>query len=98
MRVERVRLEDHGDIPILRLEIVDQLPVDGERTGGDLFKTRDHAQQRGLSAAGWADENDEFAIGNGKIDAVQDGMVTVGFGDAIKLDGSHGLSFHRAGR
>ena len=42
--------------------------------GGDILQPGQHAQQCGLAAAGRPDENDEFAIGNFDIDALDNRM------------------------
>ena len=46
MRIEGIVLEDHGDIPILRLHIVHALPIDEEVAGADILKSRHHAEGR----------------------------------------------------
>ena len=42
---------------------------------GDLLEAGDHAQQRGLAAAGGADQHDELAVRDVEIDAVQHGTA-----------------------
>ena len=39
---------------------------------GDVLEPGDHAQQRGLAAAGRADQHDELAVGDLDVDAVDD--------------------------
>ena len=60
--IERVVLEDHGDVAVLRGDVVHELAVDIKFTLGDLFQTGDHAERRGFAAAGRADEDDEFLV------------------------------------
>ena len=60
--VQSVVLENHGDIAVLGGNVVDQTVADVQFAFGDLFQTGDHAERRGLAAAGRADENDEFLI------------------------------------
>jgi len=55
VRIERIVLENHGDIAILGGNIVDQLVADVHFAAGDFFQTCDHAQGGGLTAAGRAD-------------------------------------------
>ena len=62
VRIKRVVLEHHGDFPILRRHIVDQLVADKQLALGDLLQARDHTQGRGLTATGRADKNDKFLI------------------------------------
>jgi hypothetical protein len=42
VRVERVVLEDHRDVPVLRRQIVDQAVADVDLAGTDLFQPRHH--------------------------------------------------------
>ena len=72
MRVERVVLEHHGDVAVAGLELVDHPAADRDLAGGDRLEAGDHAQQRGLAAAGGADEDDELAVGDVEVDAVDD--------------------------
>jgi hypothetical protein len=62
MRIERVVLEHHGDVALGRVEVVDDALADGDRPLGDRLEPGDHAQKRGLAAAGRADEHEEFAV------------------------------------
>ena len=62
MRVERVVLEHHRDVALGGLEVVDDAAADRDLAAGDLFQPGDHAQQRGLAAAGGADDDDELAV------------------------------------
>ena len=62
VRIQRVVLENHRDIAVLRRNVVDQTVADVQLTFGNLFKTRDHAQRRGLAAAGRTDQNDKLLI------------------------------------
>ena len=62
VRVERVVLEHHRDVPLLRGDGVDDPVVDGDRAAADALETRDHPQSGGLPAAGRADEDDELAV------------------------------------
>ncbi len=62
VRIERIVLEDHGDVAIGRLDIVDDAAADLHLAFGNAFKTGDHAQQRGFAAARGTDKHDEFAV------------------------------------
>jgi hypothetical protein len=72
VREDRVGLEDHGDAALLGLEVVHHPPVDLERAGGDVLEPRDHPQERRLPAARRADEDDELAVGDVDVDALDD--------------------------
>ena len=62
MRVERVVLEDHGDVAFARLEIGDVTIADEDRALGHILETGDHPQQSRFAAPRRADEDDEFPL------------------------------------
>ena len=43
--------EDHRDIPVLGLQVVDHLAVDLQRAAGDILQAGDHPQGGGFAAA-----------------------------------------------
>jgi hypothetical protein len=61
VRVERVALEDHRDVPLARSEVGDVAAVDHDAAGRRLLEPGDQAQERGLAAPRWADEDHELA-------------------------------------
>ena len=48
-------------------------------TLGDLLKTCDHSQRRGLAAAGGADQNDELLIGDVKAELLHRDNALLGY-------------------
>ena len=88
LRVERVVLEHHGDVAILRRQVVDDPSADRDLAAGNIFESRDHAQQRRLATARRPDKNDEFAVRDFDIDAMDDIDGAVGLPDV--LDGQSG--------
>ena len=64
VRVERVVLKDHRDVPVLRGQVVDDLAVEGHVPGRDGLEAGDHPQRGRLPAAGWSDEHNELAAGH----------------------------------
>src|SRR5438034_377917 len=70
MWVERVRLEHHGDVAILRAHTVHDAATDLDDAGGELLQARDAPKCRRLSAARRADENDEFAVLDLEVEVV----------------------------
>ena len=68
VRVKRVVLEHHGDVPVLRRHVVDQLVADIDLARGGLLEPGDHPQGRALAAARRADQHDELAVGDVEID------------------------------
>ena len=60
--IQRVVLENHGDIPVLWFHVVDDAVVDLQRAAGDILQACDHAQGSGLAATGGPDEDHEFLV------------------------------------
>ena len=74
VRIERIVLEHHGDVALLRRETIDHLSADADFAGGNILQPRQHAQQRGLAAARRPDQNDELAIGDLDINPLDNRM------------------------
>ena len=89
VRVERVVLEHHGDVPVLGIELVDDTAIDGDLAGGDVLQPGDHAQQRALAAARGADEDDELAVGDFEVDAMHDLDLAERLFHAAKAEARH---------
>ncbi len=70
VREQRVVLEDHRDAALARLRIRNVFLADRELSGGDALQTRDRPQQRGLPAAGGAEEREELAVRDLDVDTV----------------------------
>ena len=79
VRVKGVILENHCDIAILGGDVVHELAVDIQLSLSDLFQTCDHAQRGGLTAAGGADQNDEFLIGYLKVELLHRDNALLGY-------------------
>ena len=56
---------------------------------GDLLEPGDHAEQRGLSAAGRADEDDELAVLDAKVEAVDHLDRAEALDHAAKFEARH---------
>ena len=69
VRVERIVLEYHCDVPLGRSELIDHLVVDFNCAVGDRLQTRDHTQQGRLSAARRTDQHAQRTILYGNVDA-----------------------------
>ena len=90
VRIQRVVLENHRDVAILRSNVVNQTVADVELALGDLFKASNHAQGGGLTAARRSDQNDELLVldvqtevGNGS------NIARVDLVDVVKLQACH---------
>ena len=78
VRVQRVVLEHHRDVAVLRRDVGDVAVADEDAARVDLFEAGQHAQRRGLAAAGGADENEEFAVGDLEVELVDSGASAPG--------------------
>jgi len=76
VRIERVVLEDHGDVAVLRRAVVDNLVADPQLARGDVLEPGDHPQRRRLAAARGPDEDHELAVADVEVH-VLDGFVAV---------------------
>ena len=90
VRVERVILEHHRDIAILRFQSVHRLAANADFAGRNLLKSSHHAQRGRLTAPRWADEYHELAVLDLQAEIVYgDGAIVEALGDVFKLDGRH---------
>ena len=90
VRVERVVLEDHGDIPVLGFHVVHPLVADEQVALGDVLQSGHHPQGGGLAAAGGAYQHDEFLIRDLQIKVVDGGhLVVVDLFDVLQGHSCH---------
>src|ERR1019366_6521514 len=89
MRVERVILEHHGDVALLRRHLVDHAPADLDLAARYFLQAGDHAQQRGLAAARRADQHAELAVLDLDVYAVHDAGGAEGLEHAFQGDCRH---------
>jgi hypothetical protein len=89
VRVERVALEHHRDVPVLGLDAGDHLAADAHRAVGGLVEPGDHAQRGGLPAAGRAEEHEELAIGHVEREVVDGDDVAEALGHGRERDRGH---------
>src|SRR5207244_13064569 len=92
VRVERIVLEHHRDVAILRLQIVDDATADADLARSNLLQPGDHAQQRRLAAAGGTDDHNELAIRHIRGDAVDHLEAAVVFSDVAEGELGHYFS------
>ena len=71
VRIERVVLEDHGDVALRRLQSVDDAVGNGDLAVGNALQPGDHPQQGGLAATGRPDQHQKLAIDHVDVDAMQ---------------------------
>ena len=91
MRVERVGLKHHGDVSIPRRHIVDQPIADADLSPACLFKPRNGAQECGFSASRGADQHDEFAVRDLKLNIREHIYMAKGLADIAKRNRGHAI-------
>ena len=89
VRVERVGLEHHCDVPVLRCNVIHQAVADVDVTGGDLLQASDHAQGRALAAAGRPDQHQELAVLDLDVEVCDGGHLAVLLGNVVQQHASH---------
>ena len=62
VREQRITLEHHPGRALVRARGGDDLRADADFAGGRQDEARDHAQRRGLAAAGWPEQRHQFAM------------------------------------
>jgi hypothetical protein len=88
--VERVGLEHHRDVAVLRREPRDVAVADRDPAAGDVLEPGDHAEQRRLATTGRAHQYEEFAVSDVEGDIVDSDDVAIRFGDVLEPNRSHG--------
>jgi hypothetical protein len=76
VRIERVVLEHHGDVAVLRRQVVDHAIADDDLAAGNLLEPGHHPERGRLAAAGGPDEHHEFLVADVEIH-VLDGVDLV---------------------
>ena len=69
VRIQRVVLEHHRDVPVLRRHVVDQPVADADLAIARLFQPRDHPQNGRLAAARRPHQHDELLVRDVEVDA-----------------------------
>ena len=91
-RVERVELEHHGDVPVAGREVVDPRAGDVDVARRHVLEPGDHAQRRGLAAAGRAEQAHHLAGLHVEVDVVDRGERAEVLAQVAKLDVGHGTA------
>ncbi len=89
VRIERVGLENHGQVAFGRADIGDVAPVQFDPAAADLLEPGDQAQQGGLAAAGWANKDHEFSITNVQVYAFDDVVAVEAFLQVVDFQVCH---------
>ena len=96
VRVERVALEHHRDVSVPRRDVGDVAAVDRDRAVRDLLEPGKRPEQRGLPAAGRADERDELPVLDAEGHVVErDDVALEDLGHVVELDHAHDARLYR---
>ena len=76
--VQRIVLEDHGDITVLGGNIIHQTVADVQLAAGNVFQAGNHTQCGGLTTAGRANQNDEFLVGDAQVELLNGNNAFIG--------------------
>ena len=80
---------DTAGVALVRRQRVDPRLAQQDAAAVELAKTRDHAQQRGLSAAGRAQQREELAVANGDRHIVDRRRARKAARHAFDIDRGH---------
>jgi hypothetical protein len=88
--IQSVCLENHRDIPVLRLQGGDITVSDHDAPAGGRLQSRDHPERSALAAAGWTHQHHELAVTNLEVESFR-GDMTVGIrlGYSLETNRSH---------
>jgi hypothetical protein len=99
VRPEGIVLEDHRSLAEVRREVRDVAFTEEDRAAGGEVQAGQAAQQRSLSAAGGAEQEEEFTWFDREGDAIQYlnrlRLGRIAFADGTEAEGFHDLDFFR---
>jgi hypothetical protein len=81
--VERVVLENHGDVAVLRRDIVHSAVPDEDVAAGDFLEARNHPQGGRFATARWSHEHDEFLVLDFEVEVSDSGGFAAFFGGVV---------------
>jgi hypothetical protein len=92
VRVQRVVLKDHRDVPVLRRQVVDETVADVDTPRRDGLEPGDHPERGSLAAPRRAHEHDQLAVGDVEVDAMNGDIaaVLIYLSHAFEADPGHG--------
>ena len=89
LRIERIVLEHHRDVPVFRLMRGNVAPGDAHLPRGDRLKARNHAQGGRFTAAGRPKQDNQLALFDIQIDAGNGNGIAIGFTQSPQADFGH---------
>jgi hypothetical protein len=88
VREQRVVLEDHPDVPLVRRQRADGVAVHEDVAVGHVGEARDHVQRRRLARAARPEEGDELAGPDVERHPVDGRLAAVALDDVPQLEGA----------
>ena len=82
---KRIGLEHHIDRTLIRRHVGEVLAVQHDLAAGRRLEARQHAQQGRFSAAGGAEQRENFAFIDGEADVVDGVLAVKRFGQVADL-------------
>ncbi len=89
VRVERVALEDHGDVAVLRFHVVDDAVPDPDRALRRNLEPGDHAERRGLAAPRRTEEHEELPVEDLEREVVDRDHIAESLRDVLQHHPGH---------
>ena len=89
MRVERIALEDHGDVAVFGRDVIDAAVADVQVATADLLEPGDHPQGGALAAARRADEHQKLLVTDLNVQIIDGGDLAVLLADVVQRYASH---------
>ena len=86
VREDGIVLENHADIAPVRGQVVDHLVIKGDGPPFNGIESGDHPQQRGLSAAGGAQQREKLSPLDVEAEVRDDRLVTISFDGVTNCD------------
>jgi len=89
VRIECVGLEDHGDVPVLRGDVVDDAIPDEHLAVRDLLQAGQHPQGGGLARARGTDQDHELLVFDLHAHVVDDDIAWIALKHVLVYDPCH---------
>src|SRR6185312_8091134 len=89
VRKQRIGLKHHAGRALVGRQVRDVLLVEQYTAAGGRQEACDHAQRRGLAAAGRAEQRDQLALAHGEIEVVDRQRCTETFGELFDRKTRH---------
>ena len=89
VRIQRVALEHHRDVAVLRLDVVRRRVADPDRALGRILEPRDHPERGRLPAARRPEQHEELVVLDLEVEVAHRDDVAEALRDVVEHDPSH---------